>query len=132
TLEEKDCADRTIAFGNPESCHSFGGGVGRGLHGQAVDMADLAGYVSNWTDHPVIDTTGLTGMYNIQKFRWVPQLPRALRPDGTEPSAEELAFADPSRPTIFDIFDTLGLKLDSRRAQIETIIVISAQTPTEN
>jgi uncharacterized protein (TIGR03435 family) len=41
-LDEKDCANRTITFGNPESCHSFAGGIGRGLYGQAVDMADLA------------------------------------------------------------------------------------------
>jgi len=38
-IEEKDC--------ETAPCHVFMGGRGRGLHGQAVNMADLAMYVEN-------------------------------------------------------------------------------------
>ncbi len=33
----------------------------RGLHGRAVDMADLVSYVENWTGRPLLDKTGIQG-----------------------------------------------------------------------
>ncbi len=54
-IEDKDCPD-----GSPEtgvSCHQINGGQGRGLHGQAVTIDDIARYVGNWTDRPVVDRT---------------------------------------------------------------------------
>ncbi|HYR87677.1 MAG TPA: TIGR03435 family protein [Terriglobia bacterium] len=131
-LQEKDCNDNltTIADGMP--CHRFNGGRGRGLHGDAVNMLDLAEYVENWTDHPIVDRTGLTGLYNIQTPGWRPLQPVELPNDGRPPSAEQLAFADPSTPTVFDIFEELGLKLDLQKAPIETIVLVSIQRPSEN
>jgi uncharacterized protein (TIGR03435 family) len=132
TVQEKDCKDKLPTAANGMPCHRFDGGQGRGLHGQAVSMEDLAGYVENWTDHPIIDRTGLTGLYNIQTSGWRPQQPVQLPNDGRPPSAEQLLFADPSTPTVFDIFEGLGLKLDLQKAPIETIVLVSVQSPTEN
>src|SRR5260370_23033644 len=56
-IEEKDCPDGPISYG--VSCHSIVGGMGRGLHGQAINMADVALFVANWTDRPVVDKTGI-------------------------------------------------------------------------
>jgi uncharacterized protein (TIGR03435 family) len=58
--------------------------------------------------------------------------PRPARPPGQEPTAEDLAFADPVRPTIYQIFDRLGLKMESSRAPVETFVIESAEHPTEN
>jgi len=122
-IEEKDC---------PESgqgqCHEFGGGMGRGLHAQAVNMQDLVDAVSNWADRPVVNRTDLEGLFQIDTEGWVPMQPR---PPGGNPD-EEKAFADPMRPTLYMIFDRLGLKMESSTGPIETITVLHVEKPTEN
>jgi uncharacterized protein (TIGR03435 family) len=129
-LEEKDCPESPASFA--DSCHSFGGGQGQGLHGWAVDISDLAVFVSNWTDRPVVDESGLKGLFNIQSDGWVPLRPRPAPAPGVEPTAEDLAFADPARPTLFMVFDRLGLKLESQRAPVEMFMIEHAEKPSGN
>jgi uncharacterized protein (TIGR03435 family) len=133
-LQERDCKDKltTTTTADGMACHGFNGGQGRGLHGDAVSMVDLAQFVENWADHPIINKTGLTDLYNIQTAGWRPFLPAQLPNDGRPPTAEQLAFSDPSTPTVFDIFEELGLKLDLQKAPIETIVLVSVQRPSEN
>jgi uncharacterized protein (TIGR03435 family) len=58
-LEEKDCDQ-------PENhCHVGGAGQGRGIHVKAFSMTELVTSVSNFTDHPLIHRTGLTGLSDI-------------------------------------------------------------------
>jgi uncharacterized protein (TIGR03435 family) len=132
-LEEKDCAGRV---GKPDvmPCHVPNGGRGRGIHTDAANMTDLAQFVENWAGRPVVDKTGLMGLFNIQTTGWRPQetTPIQPRPDGQPPSAEQQAFADPSTPTLFDIFEQLGLKLEAQRAPVETLTLVSIERPTEN
>jgi len=131
-VEEKDCAETPAGPKYPAACYGFSGGQGQGAHGQAVSLTDLASFVSNWSDHPVIDKTYLQGLYNIQTEGWVPMRPRPARPAGQDPTAEDLAFADPARPTLFQIFDRLGLKLESQKAPVEMFVIESAERPSEN
>src|SRR5262249_18351740 len=86
-IEEADCPD-----GRPDSssCHVINGGMGRGLHAKAADMADVALFAGNWTDRPLIDKTGLTELYELDTEGWAPMLPRLPRPDG-QPNAEDAA-----------------------------------------
>ncbi len=113
------------------SCHMLIGGEGRGLHGSAVDMSDLALSVSDWTDRPVIDKTGLQGLFNIQTEGWAPLRSRGPLP-GEGPTAEESASADLSRPTLAMILQRLGLKLESQRAPVESFVIEHVERPTEN
>ncbi len=131
-LQEKDCMEQATNVNDVTSCHAFGGGQGQGLHGQAVDMSDLAAALSRFSDRPVLDKTGLGGLYNIQTAGWVPLRQRPPRPAGQEPTAEDLAFADPLRPTIYAILDELGLKLESQNAVLESIVVEHVERPQEN
>jgi uncharacterized protein (TIGR03435 family) len=133
-MQEKDCANKATDFADPASCHIFGGGQGQVLHGQAVDMSDLAVSLSRFADKPVVDKTGLSGLYNIQTVGWVPLNPRPPRPDGgTEAQrAEDQAFADPNRPTLNDVLDKLGLKLETQSAMVETLVLDYIEPPTEN
>jgi bla regulator protein BlaR1 len=131
-VSEKDCSETAKGPQDPASCHTFSGGQGQGIHAQAVSMSDLATYASTWADRPVIDKTSLAGLFNIQTEGWVPMRPRPARPAGQDPSAEDLAFADPARPTLFQIFDRLGLKLESQKAPLETFLIQSAERPSEN
>jgi len=131
-VEEKDCLEVTKSPQDPASCHTFSGGQGQGIHAQAVSLPDLASYASSWADRPVIDKSGLLGLFNIQTEGWAPMRPRPPRPPGQEPTAEDLAFADPARPTLFQIFDRLGLKLESQKAPVEMFVIESAERPSEN
>ena len=131
-VEEKACLEVTKGPQDPASCHTFSGGQGQGMHAQAVSMPDLASYSSGWAERPVIDKTGLQGLFNIQTEGWVPMRPRPARPAGQDPTPEDLAFTDPARPTLFQIFDRLGLKLESQKAPIEMFVIESAERPSEN
>jgi uncharacterized protein (TIGR03435 family) len=95
-------------------------------------MTDLVTSVSNFTDHPLIDRTGLTGLYDIDTDGWVPVRPRPSPPPGAQPSAEDLAFADPMRPTLYMIFERLGLKMESSKAPVEMFVIDHVEKPMEN
>lgn len=129
---EKDCDQAEVQLGNSTGCHSLAGGQGRGVHGDAATIADVAFYVSNWADRPVIDKTGLTGLYKFDTEGWQPMRPKAPLPPDHEPTAEERAFSDPTTPTLFVIFDRMGLKLGSSRAPVESFVVEHLERPTEN
>jgi uncharacterized protein (TIGR03435 family) len=124
-IEEKDCmevpADKSIP------CHMFNGGQGRGLHGDAVDMSDLVLFVENWSDRPMIDKTGIKGLYNIQTDGWTPLLPWQGE---SGPKEEDLA--DPTRPTLFIILERLGLKLEAQKAPVDRWIVDHVERPSGN
>ena len=117
-IAEQDCTESApFAPISPSApgCHQFQGGAGRpGFRGLAVDMSDLALYVSNWTDRPIVDDTGLAGLYAIQM-------------DGWESSNE-----DSSRLTLDDVLDRLGLKLVRKRATVEILVIEHVERPSEN
>jgi uncharacterized protein (TIGR03435 family) len=121
--KEEACADIRSPSTNVLPCHHLGGGQGLGIRAQAVDMADLAVFLSNFTDRPVVDGTGLSGLYNITTVGWVPLRPR--------PGAPATAPGDP-KPTLFSVLDELGLKLETQRAPIEMLVVTSIHRPSEN
>jgi uncharacterized protein (TIGR03435 family) len=130
-VEENDC-DASENLGDSVACHSFVGGQGRGIHAQAGSISDLASWVSNWADRPVIDKTGVTGLFKIETEGWSPMRPRLPRPPDQEPTAEDRAFSDPSTPTLFTIFDRLGLKLEPAKAPVESFVIERAERPSEN
>lgn len=126
TLEEKDCGGASesgiLVSGVP--CHVLNGGQGRGVHGRAVDMADLIGFVENWTDRPMIDRTGLSGLFQMDSDGWVPM---------RGPGGGDAGLDDPVRPTIFTIFEKqLGLKLESDKAPVDVFIIDHVEKPTGN
>jgi uncharacterized protein (TIGR03435 family) len=51
---------------------------------------------------------------------------------GTEPTPEDIAMADPLRPTLFVIFERLGLKLEPQKAPVDIVIVDHIEKPAEN
>jgi len=131
-VEEKDCSENPSGPNDPAWCHGVSGGQGRGIQGPAMSISDLVAAVEAFADRPVVDNTGLQGLFNIQTEGWVPMRPRPPRPPGQEPTAEDLAFADPARPTIFQIFDRLGLKLESTKAAVEIFVIDRIEKPGEN
>jgi len=117
-----------------ETCHQINGGMGRGLHAKAVTMADVAHHIENWTDLPVLDRTGLPGLYAIDTEGWIPMnLPPppptnipAVRPNG------DGDMSDPARPTLFVILRRLGLDLKKDKGPVETFTVEHIEKPAGN
>ena len=126
-VEEKDCPEGRANDG--VSCHEFMGGQGRGLHGQAVDMADLALYVENWAEHPVVDRTGIHGLFHIETKPWVSLRPGPAPPAGAK-GEDGSDVAD--LPTLFTVFANLGLKLEAQRASVETFEITHIEKPGQN
>jgi uncharacterized protein (TIGR03435 family) len=114
------------------SCHHIGGGQGRGIRGDSVSVADVAQFVQLWTDKPVVDETGLKDLYDIQTEGWLPMRSRQQNVDGSAPSGGDAGVTDDSRPTLFQIFAQLGLRVESRRAVVDMYIVESLGTLTDN
>jgi uncharacterized protein (TIGR03435 family) len=95
-------------------------------------FADVALFVQNWTDRPVIDKTGLTDLYDIQTEGWAPMLPRPPRPDGAPPTGGDAGLDDPDRQTLAQVFGQLGLRMESQRAVIDMFVVEHLEKPSEN
>jgi bla regulator protein BlaR1 len=127
-IEEKDCPEGSSS---ELRCHVINGGMGRGVHGKAVQISDVVSFVENWSDRPIVDKTGLTGLFEVETDGWAPMRPR-VRPPGEEPTAEDKAMADPIRPTLFTIFERLGLKMESQKATVDVFVVDHVERPSEN
>ncbi len=119
-IAEKDCAIDTGA----EGCHSFVGGLGHPLNAKAIDMDDLVHYISNWTDLPVVNRTGLSGLFTVNTEGWVPmRLPPP--PPNAAPAANPFA----GLPTIFTVLGKLGLELDRQEDTLPVYTVERIQRP---
>ena len=126
-VQEKDCPETRTSEGF--ACHEFMGGQGRGLHGQAVDMDDLAHYVENWAERPVIDKTGLKGLYKIETRPWV-SMRVGPAPAAGAKGEDGSDVAD--LPTLFTVFTAMGLKLESQKAAVETFEITHVEKPSGN
>ena len=108
--------------------------VGRGqLTAQAVPMTPFANMLSQQLHRTVVDKTGLTGKYDIE-LNWTPDQgadPMFKGPDG--PPQRSDAAPDPSGPSIFTALqEQLGLKLQSAKGPVETIVIDHVEMPSEN
>ena len=125
-LDQEACADPTAL------CGAGNVGQGRGIHLKATTIADMVFELNNFTDRPLLDRTGLTGLYDIDTNGWTPMrgTPRPVNPVSTNSEAE--ALADPNRPTLSMILNELGLKLESSQAVVESFTVEHVDRPAPN
>jgi uncharacterized protein (TIGR03435 family) len=82
-------------------------------------------------DRPVIDTTAVSGRFDIRLEFSRDQAVSKLPESGSDASAA--AASDPTRPTIFTaIQEQLGLKLTPARGPVESLVIDHIERPTEN
>jgi bla regulator protein BlaR1 len=120
-------ADRNVSGAGRQPCHAIGGGRGAGLHGRAVSMADLVGRVEAWTDRPLLDKTGIKGLYRIDTTGWQPMQVAPFAP-GAKQDGVEIA----DLPTIFTVFEKLGLKMESAKGRVDVYAIDHVEKPTGN
>jgi len=129
------CVDRgpqpvRVPSGELPSCGLLPARPG-GLSGRSVPLELLASQLSPLVRRPVLNRTGLTGLFDIDLEWEIDEAERAalaaLRPD------RPLAPANPDRPGLFGaVHEQLGLKLDSTRAPVDVLVVDTVAHPTEN
>jgi Protein of unknown function (DUF3738) len=125
-----------IRLGLRRSLISGGGGAGLGrlcralcgelpnspgqAQGNKLTSSELAGSLSFFLGRPVIDKTGLTGKYDIE-LRWTPE--QVLLQSSAPPEA----------PTIFTALrEQLGLKLESGKGPVKTLVIDHVERASEN
>ena len=94
---------------------------------QGMDMSSFAksDVFAYTVDRPVIDKTGLTGVYNFElDFSWQ-QISAAPTPEGVA--------SEPTSPDIFAALQQqLGLKLEPARGPVSHLVVDHIERPSEN
>ena len=93
-------------------------------------IANFAQSLGMFAGRIVVDHTGLTGTYDLS-LTWTPdQMPRPAG-DGPPPQINGVA-VDPNGPSLFTaVQEQLGLKLDSQRGPVETLVIDRAEKPVE-
>jgi uncharacterized protein (TIGR03435 family) len=127
TLIPKECTFDA----DGEGCHNFVAGLGHPLHAKAIDVDDLAYYISNWTDLPVVNRTAIVGLFAVDTEGWTPMRlpppPPNAAPFMQPPGNREMsAFAF---PTIFTVLGKLGLELKQEEATLPVYTVERIERP---
>ena len=85
------------------------------MDGDGPPLQSLTGQLGDLLDRPVIDKTGLTGLYDVH-LEW---------------ASDQLD--DAASPSIFmAVQEQLGLKLDGGRGPVEYMVIDSADKPAPN
>ncbi len=109
----RDASQRGLAMGRTQ------------LTGTAVSMRTLALELSRRLGRPVLNQTGLTGVYNF-KLEWGLDLDA----QGGDTLGDAPAISGPSIFTA--IRDQLGLRLQSRKGPVKIIVIDDIQKPLHN
>jgi uncharacterized protein (TIGR03435 family) len=142
TLAERIAAAKAAAAGRggpPPLPQSFPGpnelpcGFGRLAPGLvAVSGRTLAQFVTTLSDlarRPVIDKTGLTGLYDFA-LKFAPETAGTAGPFGMLPGAPPPPI-DPDAPSfVTAVQEQLGLKLESARGPVEVVVINKFEKPT--
>jgi uncharacterized protein (TIGR03435 family) len=101
-----------------------------GLPSVAAPISRLASMLQRIMARPIVDKTGLTGLYDI----WLefPEVPLTLNPDGgAPPDMQEI------NQRVRDLLPakleaTTGLKLEPARVPAQVLMIVSAEQPSPN
>jgi uncharacterized protein (TIGR03435 family) len=127
-LQKSAIVEKTCIFDtDQQGCHYFVGGLGHPLNARAIDMDDLANYITNWTDLPVVNRTALNGLFTVNTEGWVPM---RLPPPPPNSTPDVNAFA--GLPTIFSVLGNLGLELKRQEDILPVYTVERIERPTAN
>jgi uncharacterized protein (TIGR03435 family) len=94
-----------------------------------ASMESLTQVLSNLAGRTVLDKTGRTGRYDFSMEIGLPPPP----PPGQQMAGSSAGAVDLNMPSIFTVVqDQLGLKLDSSKGLVETLVIDHVERPTDN
>lgn len=101
------------------------------LEAKRVDFPSIIDSLSKFLDRPVVDNTGLKGRYDFTLEYSVEELRNLVRASGAD--ANRIPDFGGEQPSIFTSVESLGLKLEARKAPVPVIVIDSVQKiPTAN
>jgi len=102
-----------------------------------MSMAMLCEFATRFVDRPIMDMTELKGNYQValdltmDDLKNIAKAAGMVMPGGGGGGSAEAS--DPSGSSIFQSIQQMGLKLDARKAPIDTIVIDHLEkVPTEN
>ena len=106
-----------------------GGGVT--ITAPSATIASLAWLMSRFTARPVLDMTGIEGLYEFN-LTFAPET-NLGQFTGAAPVPYGPATSVEPAPSVFEAVKQYGLRLEARKAPVEMIVVTHLEkTPTEN
>ncbi len=108
--------------------------MGRGMvNAEMAPVSELASILAQQLGRPVVDKTGLKGLFDF-KLEWTPdETMRGMTPLGDSPGHEGGQPADTSGPTIFSALqEQLGLRLESQKGPVEILVIEHIDKASEN
>ena len=124
--------------------------TGLTMNATSVPMVNLVGMLQGQAGRPIIDKTGLTGLFDVKlNFSMeglpgmaglgglLPPPPGAVGPGPGAPGVPAgpglaPAAADPVPSLFTAVQEQLGLRLESTKGPVEVLVIDSVQKPTEN
>jgi len=92
-----------------------------------ASLESFAGLLGTLTERPVVDKTGLPSTYTF-KLDWTPDVG-----EGGLPARPDVAPPDSNGPSLFTALqEQLGLRLQSAKGPVESLVIEKAEKPTEN
>jgi uncharacterized protein (TIGR03435 family) len=91
-----------------------------------TNMQMLAGFLPGFLDRPVVDMTGLTGVYEITLSVELDAAQRALAVPG------QLFRGYGYTPSIFKAVEPYGLKLEMQKLPVESLVIDHVERPSRN
>ncbi|HJZ95373.1 MAG TPA: TIGR03435 family protein [Candidatus Solibacter sp.] len=129
--------DVTVKAGNNGTTVSLPGGASivygfLTLEAKKVKMDGLADNLARFVDRPVIEDTGLKGAYDFKLEFNVDELKSLMRTSGSDPNMLQ-GVPEHMGTSILTSLQSLGLKLESRKAPMEVLVVDKMEKlPTDN
>jgi uncharacterized protein (TIGR03435 family) len=94
---------------------------GGSLTAKGASMARLSDWLSRRLNAPVVDTTGIQGVFDF-KLEWTPE----------ETTPGTPSSAGPDFSLVAALQEQLGVKLEARKVSMQLIVVDRAEKPSEN
>lgn len=101
------------------------------IDAQGLSMADFANTLRKIFDRPVVDQTGLSGLWTFS-LKWTPDESQfgAMSMRGSQPSSDDSADGPP--PLFTALQEQLGLKLESGKANVPVLVLDRVEKPSAN
>jgi uncharacterized protein (TIGR03435 family) len=107
------------------------GRSGSVLAATAIEISKLAGSLQVQLDRPILDKTGLSGLYDIHLEFGSEDISSSGRQP--PPGAPQPAAVDTPAPSLFTALENqLGLKLRAAKGPVPVIVIDHAEKPSEN
>ena len=102
-------------------------GPGNKTFAWSTSMKGLADFLARQLSRPVLDKTGLTGIYDFA-LDWTPDAP----PNSSSDAANGVTLPGTPGASLFSAVQQLGLKLEPGKSPIEFIVIDHVERPSGN